>query len=85
MADLDSTPPDDWETERDDEFQNYKPGLVKAYDGTVLSDPDKNQVMRFSNKVQFLRYIHYQTGRPISELWDEYDDQTEDYDGDPVV
>lgn len=78
MADLNSPPPDDWDTERDDEFKNYKPGLVKSYDGTVHSDPETNQVMRFSSTVQLLRFIHYQTGHPIDDLWDEYDEQTEE-------
>lgn len=85
MTDFNSPPPDDWETDRDDEFQDYKGGMVKAYDGTLHPNPDTNQVMRFETKVQYLRYIHYETGRPMDELWDEYDEQTEDYDGDPVV
>lgn len=85
MTDLNTPPPDDWETERDDEFQDYEPGLVKSYDGRVFADPNTNQVMRFENKVQYLRFIHYQTGRPIDELWDEYEKQTADYDGEPVV
>jgi len=77
MTDFNSPPPESWETEREDEFENYTDGLVKAYDGTVHPNPDTNKVMRFSNTVQYLRYIHYQTGRPLNELWDEYDRKKE--------
>lgn len=76
MKDLTTPPPDDWETDREDEFKEYKDGLVKAYDGTVHPDPNTNQVMRFETKVQHLRFLHYRTGRPIGELWDEYDSKT---------
>jgi len=69
-------PPSDWNTDRDDEFQAYTDGLVKAYDGTVHPNPDTNQVIRFSNIVQYLRYTHYRTGRPMSELWEAYETQS---------
>lgn len=69
-------PPSDWETDRDDEFKSHSAGLVEAYDGTLHPNPDTNQVIRFSNTVQYLRYVHYQTGRSMDELWDEYESQT---------
>lgn len=68
--------PDNWETDRDDEFEQYTGGLVRSYDGTVYADPSKNTI-RFESTVQLLRFIHYETGRPIDELWDEYETELE--------
>ncbi len=33
------------------------------------------QLRRFENKAQLLRHIHNETGTPIEELWDSYDEQ----------
>ena len=64
--------PSDWETDRDDEFRDVSPGLVEAYDGTRYRDPEMH-VLRFENTVQLIRYLHHETGRPVDELWDEYE------------
>lgn len=72
--------PDDWETDRDDEFQSYTDGLVKAYDGTIHPNPDTNLVIRFSNTVQYIRYVHYKTGVSVDELWEKYDSQIDEQD-----
>ena len=74
MTDAQREIPSEWETDRDDQFKQYKKGLVKSYDGTVYSDPDTNQVMRFETKVQHLRFLHYKTGRPMDELWNAYEE-----------
>lgn len=73
MHDLNTRPPDDWETDRDDEFEQYSRGMVKSYDGTTYPDPSKN-TLRFSTTAQLLRFLHYETGCPLDKLWEEYDE-----------
>jgi hypothetical protein len=37
----------------------------------------KRNWTRFENKVQLIRHIAEETGRPIDELWDEFDEKRE--------
>lgn len=77
MTDFDTPPPEDWETDRDDEFRQRTRGSVVSYDGTVYSDPN-NSVLRFTTVAQHMRFLHYKTGRPIHDLWDEYEEKVQD-------
>lgn len=36
-----------------------------------------SQLKRFENKAQLIRHIHQETGTPIDELWEAYDEQIE--------
>mgnify|MGYP006934460464 CR=1 FL=1 len=36
-----------------------------------------SQLKRFENKAQYIRYLHEETGIPIDELWEAYDEQIE--------
>ena len=37
-----------------------------------------SQLKRFENKAQLIRHIHKETGVPIDELWESYDNQIEE-------
>lgn len=73
---LNTPPPEDWETEREDEFRQRSPGMVEAYDGTTYPDPNKNTI-RFTSMAQHIRFLHHKTGRSVDELWEEYEDKLE--------